>query len=776
MNDIIRKLITLLLIFTISAAFTPLFGYVYAEESEEPVISEQTEDSNAEDFQSSDQDETPDAETDKAVEESEAQSFEAEQLPDNVEDADGEDLTDIVEPQNEKIVLEDSGDEPEELYDGYLKMKAYGSGIRKTAGNRLKGANKGAYDYLNAEIAKVAAGKRSSTIFEMSAEDVFGNKNYWTAADLGLASLTDYNGNIETAEKKCQDFKAVINALLADNPYSLYWYDKTYGTECRGFTLRLDITEERIYAEGKMCYKLPVAAAYSEIKTETGTKLEGTYEFDTEIGQSSIEIVETACNIVSKYDGLGDRERLSKYGDEICRMVDYNRTLSKNEPYGDPWQLIWVFDGDPLTNVVCEGYSKAFKFLCDLTDFTGNVNCIVATGMLTTPLMNGGHMWNVVSLDNGYNYLVDVTHSDSGTSLAEEGLFMCKSPYSGIYPDYCFRRLGKAYTYNYTYTYDDDCLSTYDKSELLIPGKVREDTSDKEGEEDIRIYGDTRYDTAVNAAEMYESASGSKFDNVIVAYGKNFPDALSGGYLAKVKNAPILLVEPNEEDRIVDYISENILPIGTVYILGGTGVVSSEFESKVRAKGISTTRLGGKTRYDTNLAILRAAGAKAEDILVCTGNGYADSLSASAAGKPILLVGNSLTDAQKKYIKGLRSKQFYLIGGTGAVRPAVEKGLKDLGLTTVRLAGQTRYETSAAVAKKFFKKTETVVLAYALNFPDGLSGGPLAMQESAPIILTDSVNTETAKNYIKGAGAIRSITLGGPALISDEAVEAIMGR
>ena len=774
MNDIIRKLITLLLIFTISAAFTPLFGYVYAEESEEPVISEQTEDSNAEDFQSSDQDETPAAETDKAIEESEAQSSETEQLPDNDKAADGEELTDIVEPQNEKIVPGDSTDGSEELYDGYLKMKAYGSGVRKIAGNRLRGVNKSVYEYLNAEIAKVAAGKRSSTIFEISAEDAFGNKNYWNAADLGLATLTDYNGNItEAAEKRCQDFKTVINALLVDNPYGLYWYDKTYKyTTGRGFTLKLVVAdgEERIYAEGKMCYKLPVAAAYSEIKTEKGTKAKGTYVFDTEIGQSSIEIVETACDIVGKYDGLGDRERLSKYGDEICRMVEYyNQDLP--EEYGDPWQLIWVFDGDTSTNVVCEGYSKAFKFLCDLTEFNGNVNCIIATGALGSV----GHMWNVVSIEDGHNYLVDVTNSDTLAGLAEDGLFMCDFPYSGLYPEYCFycSRIRGKYCY---YTYDDDCLSTYDKSELLIPGKVSEDTSDKDGEEDIRIYGETRYDTAVKAAERYESASGSKFDNVIVAYGKNFPDALSGGYLAKVKNAPILLVEPSEEDRIVDYIIENILPVGTVYILGGTGVVSSEFESKVRAKGISTTRLGGKTRYDTNLAILRAAGVKTEDILVCTGTGYADSLSASAAGKPILLVGNSLTDAQKKYIKGLRSKQFYLIGGTGAVRPAIDKGLKDLGLTTVRLAGQTRYETSAAVAKKFFKKTETVVLAYALNFPDGLSGGPLAMQESAPIILTDSVNTEAAKNYIKSAGANRAITLGGPALISDEAVEAIMGR
>ena len=292
--------------------------------------------------------------------------------------------------------------------------------------------------------------------------------------------------------------------------------------------------------------------------------------------------------------------------------------------------------------------------------------------------------------------------------------------------------------------------------------------------EDIRVFGSTRFDTAIKVADMYKSTSGSKFKNVIVAYGKNFPDALSGGYLAKVKEAPILLVDPSEETRVVNYISENIVSGGRVYILGGTGVVSSAFESKVKAKGISTQRLGGATRYETNLAILKAAGVKAEDILVCTASGYADSLSASAVGKPILLVGNTLTADQKNYLKGL--KKAYLIGGEGVVKPAIQTGLEALGLNTERLAGSTRYETSAAVAEKFFAKTKTVMLVYALNFPDGLSGGPLAMQESAPIVLTDSTNITAAREYVKSSGAFRSITLGGPTLISDEAVIKIMGR
>ena len=126
-----------------------------------------------------------------------------------------------------------------------------------------------------------------------------------------------------------------------------------------------------------------------------------------------------------------------------------------------------------------------------------------------------------------------------------------------------------------------------------------------------------------------------KFDNMIVACGKNYPDALSGGYLAKVKNAPILLVEESEESSVADYITKNIASDGKVYILGGTGAVSTAFENRIKSKGVATERLGGKTRYETNLAILKAAGVKNEDILVCSGNGYADSLSASAVVSPM---------------------------------------------------------------------------------------------------------------------------------------------
>ena len=96
-----------------------------------------------------------------------------------------------------------------------------------------------------------------------------------------------------------------------------------------------------------------------------------------------------------------------------------SRTAST--PYGDPWQLIYVFDGDSTTNVVCEGYSKAFKYLCDQSEFDyDGFDCILATGCLGYSSGSGGHMWNIVTMDDGNHYLVDITNMDEGTTSSDD--------------------------------------------------------------------------------------------------------------------------------------------------------------------------------------------------------------------------------------------------------------------------------------------------------------------------------------------------------------------
>ena len=288
-----------------------------------------------------------------------------------------------------------------------------------------------------------------------------------------------------------------------------------------------------------------------------------------------------------------------------------------------------------------------------------------------------------------------------------------------------------------------------------------------------RIFGATRYDTAFKAADQLKANLGiEKFENIVVAYGEDFADALSGSYLANQKNAPILLVKNrNKEINLVkDYIKENLTSGGTVYLLGGVNAVPKAMESGL--EGFNVKRLAGATRYETNLEILKEAGISGSDILVCTGLDFADGLSASAVNKPILLVKDSLRATQVNYLKTLGTKNFYLIGGTNAVNKRIESSLGAYG-TTQRIEGATRYYTSVNIAKTFFPNAKTAVLAYAQNFPDGLSGGCLACSMDAPLILTANGKQASAVAYAKEAGITGGAVLGGTGLIPDKIVRSI---
>ncbi len=323
-------------------------------------------------------------------------------------------------------------------------------------------------------------------------------------------------------------------------------------------------------------------------------------------------------------------------------------------------------------------------------------------------------------------------------------------------------------------------------------GDIAPDGSTWELTDTVRIWGKLRYDTAKSIADtMKQGLNIEKFDNIIVATGENYPDALAGGYLAKVKNAPIIMVskDAGREADVKQYISDNLAKGGTVYILGGIGVVRSEFEASVKNlkdadnNQVNVKRLGGQSRYDTNIAILKEAGidkdmTESTDLLVCTGEGFADSLSASAAGKPILLAAKTgLNSTQKNYLKSIDINDVYLIGGTGAVSDSTGNQMKayNQGSKCERVAGSDRYKTSVAVAEKFFPDSvDSAVLAYAQTFPDGLAGGPLALSINAPLLLVDSNGYSAAADYAKTAGIEKAAVLGGAGLIPDSVVNKIL--
>ena len=289
-----------------------------------------------------------------------------------------------------------------------------------------------------------------------------------------------------------------------------------------------------------------------------------------------------------------------------------------------------------------------------------------------------------------------------------------------------------------------------------------------------RVAGADRYETAFFAADLLRAINGGeKFSSIVVACGTDFADALSGSYLANQKNAPVLLVRNNKNTiaAVKEYIQKNLKAGGTVYLLGGTNAIPKTMETGL--EGFAVKRLAGATRYDTNLEILKEAGAAGKPVLVCTGKDFADGLSASAVNLPILLVKDSLSTAQINWIKSVGVKEFYIIGGKNAVNTRIESALGGYG-TVKRIEGATRYNTSVNIAKTFFPESYYVVLAYGDNFPDGLSGGPLACALGSPLILTKGGKQAIATEYTKSADVYYGIVLGGSKLITDKVANAIL--
>ena len=271
---------------------------------------------------------------------------------------------------------------------------------------------------------------------------------------------------------------------------------------------------------------------------------------------------------------------------------------------------------------------------------------------------------------------------------------------------------------------------------------------------------------------MREFNNDKSFDSIIIASGKNFADALAGSYLAAKKNAPILMTDGKNSTAIKTYIINNVTAGGTVYILGGTAAVSDKVLSGLT--GYTVKRLAGKDRYATNLEILKESGVTNEEIIVATGTGFADSLSASASGKPILLVGKKLSKEQKAYLASVQTQQYYVIGGTSAVSAALAKEVEAYGAVK-RIGGSTRYQTSVMVAEQFFNDATSAVVAYGRNYPDGLCGGPLAYTLRAPLILTENGKEADAAAYTKARNIKVGIMLGGSGLVSDKTTQKIFG-
>lgn len=309
----------------------------------------------------------------------------------------------------------------------------------------LKETEKPIYAKLKSEIASVAK-NGGSTVFKLETSNITW-KTDKTGRELRTEATEKFSEAVDTGK--------ILNFLLADCPYELYWFDKT---KTGGITWGYSVTSGGGGASiSALTVTFKVTKAYQGGNATTVA---------AEKAIATAGTVATAQNIVKEHANKSDYEKLLAYKDEICKLTSYNNSVavgSYKGGYGDPWQIIYVFDNNPATSVVCEGYAKAFQYLCDLSTFTGDTACYTVSGTMAGGKGAGSHMWNVVTLE-GKNYLVDVTNSDESMIGQYGGLFLAET--GGV--------VGGGYAFaippssTITYTYDADMTAMYGNSILTL--------------------------------------------------------------------------------------------------------------------------------------------------------------------------------------------------------------------------------------------------------------------------------------------------------------------
>lgn len=313
--------------------------------------------------------------------------------------------------------------------------------ISTNARNTLSGVPAKLYDYLAEEIKKVASGEENNSRFELHEDDMqaIGAKYVYTNEDFGKQSISsDEIGDPFFAQF---ELESVVTALLHDMPYELYWFDKTtgYGHQVPSMTGHSKKWTVQLYV-----IYFHVA---NEYRGDSYVNVHPT--LDTTKTTATASVLENAKAIVETNKALKDYQKLLAYKNKICELVTYNDDATG---YGNPWQVPYVFDNNTSTNVVCEGYAKAFQLLCNLSTFESElVKCYTISGTMIGGTGAGGHMWNIVTMDDGFSYIADITNSDTGT-VGQDGELFLKGFDTGSF------ETGYVFTTSpaITFTYDTD--------------------------------------------------------------------------------------------------------------------------------------------------------------------------------------------------------------------------------------------------------------------------------------------------------------------------------
>lgn len=293
------------------------------------------------------------------------------------------------------------------------------------------------------------------------------------------------------------------------------------------------------------------------------------------------------------------------------------------------------------------------------------------------------------------------------------------------------------------------------------------------------IAGSSRLGTAVEVSQ----AAYVESEFAVLVQSDNFPDALSASTLAYALKAPVLLSKP---DRLSEVTQAELkrLNVKKVFILGGSKAIGESVENAlIKDLGLSVERVYGTNRYHTAVKVaelLESLQGPKNSVVLASGEDFADALSsgsyAARQNMPVMLTRrDDLSDILKSYLFNHQIQQIVLIGGESAVSEKVEDQLNQMGIDVTRIAGATRFGTSALIAEKFFPHSTRAIAVNGWDFPDALTSAPYGAWLNAPLLLVNNEKVHSEiNNYLKTSPVTNVKVIGGDAAVNSAARETLL--
>ncbi|GAB7103842.1 hypothetical protein JCM4814A_21560 [Streptomyces phaeofaciens JCM 4814] len=309
-----------------------------------------------------------------------------------------------------------------------------------------------------------------------------------------------------------------------------------------------------------------------------------------------------------------------------------------------------------------------------------------------------------------------------------------------------------------------------------------------------RVWGSDAYATNIAASRWTWNTIGESVPGLMNAKSAvlvNQDDAaysVTAPALAGKKQGPVLLTPKSGlSSAVKKELKRSLKPGKTVYLVGGTSVLSGTVATQLTSLGYVPKRLSGADRYATSVAVAKAVTTAPKYVFLAGGTEYRAALSAASAasaegsgsaGGVVLTNGNKLTASVKSYLNSLNPAKTMVIPVGSAAKYALTHTSFSRWPSTYYyypISGSTDAAISVNIAKFWWSAPGQTSLAFTGQWRDGVSAAA-AMNVFGPLLWTgrSALSTEV-KSYLLRESASTGFTaaFGNTGAVTTEAVNTV---